>query len=401
MALKNKKEVQSKVSDDSNNISVQNSQNAFKEDNSDNESKDVKQVKDELKREEILSNFNGWLSVVTFGLLILTIFSVYIYGSSVRAKNKISFADLHSDVSQLQNKIENIGENSNVTSLSIQNASNLIHELEEKINEIEKNQISYQSKTDVAIANLKPNVVEAPLQPLDLEKYALTEAHYLIKMSFRKMYLEKDVSAAVMLLSEAKDILLRADEPNFLRLLKSISNDMVSLSKIENVDSEALILRLYALEENIKNIPVLSYKMNFNENVNSDIEQEISDNVDDWKQNAINSLTNFANKLIIVKKVNNDLERVFLDKEQINVLQDKIVLYLLQAQQAVYSQQQTVFEQSLSKVNELVETYFDKDDSVAEQVLGEINDLKSQNILFIGLQKYESLNVIQEYLMNK
>lgn len=365
--------------------------------------RDVRKVKDELKREKIFNSFNGWLSIITFGLLILSIFSVYIYGTSVRAKNKMSFSELHHDVEQIQEKIQGLGENSNISALSLQNASNQMHDLEEKINTLEKEQIAYKSKIDLSIANLQPKVLEPKVEPLDLEKYALTEAHYLTKMSFRKMYLEKDVPTAISLLKDANAVLAKADEPNFLRLQKSINNDISRLNKLELVDSEGIILRLSALEENIKSLPVLGYKINFNEvaNPTDQPEAEITNNIDDWKENVTSNAFNFLERLVVVRKNDENLERVFLSKDQIKILQDKISMYLLQAQMSVYSQQQTVYEQSLNKVAELLNEYFDKEDSTTEHALIEINDLKSLNVLFIGLQQYESLEAIQKYLLGK
>ena len=364
--------------------------------------RDVRKVKDELKREKVFNSFNGWLSIITFGLLILAIFSVYIYGTSVNARNKIKFADLRADVEQSQERIQNLGENVKISALGLQNATNQIHELDDKINNIEKGQIENQSKIDIAIANLKSSSSEPKVEPLDLEKYALTEAHYLIKMSFRKMYLEKDISTAIALLKDANDVLARVDEPNFLRIQKSINNDIIRLSKLEISDSEEIILRLCAMDENIKSLPVLGYKVNFNESADSEeTPNQVSENIEDWKENVWSNTVNFLGKLVVVKKKDENVDRVFLTKDQITILQNKISMFLLQAQLAVYAQQQTVYEQSLNKVSELVNGYFDKEDTSTEHALIEIKDLKSLNVLFIGLQQYESLDVIQQYLMRK
>ena len=286
----------------------------------------------------------------------------------------------------------------------MRNATNQIHELEEKINSVEKEQIAYKSKIDIALANLKSNAVEPKVEPLDFEKYALTEAHYLIKMSFRKMYLEKDIPTAIALLKDANNVLARVDEPNFLRIQQSINNDIIKLNKIETVESEGLILRLSALDENIKTLPVLGYKVNFGDIASSEenaADSEVTENIDDWKENVLSNASNFLGKLVVVRKKDDNVDRLFLTKDQITILQDKISMFLLQAQLAVYAQQQTVYEQSLNKVSDLINGYFDKEDSTTEHALIEINELKSMNVLFIGLQQYESLDVIQRYLMSK
>ena len=366
--------------------------------------RDVRKVKDELKREKMFNSFNGWLSIITFGLLVLAIFSVYIYGTSVSAKNKMKFSELRADGAQIQEKVQSLGESFHVASLGLRNATNQIHELEEKINSVEKEQIAYKSKIDIALANLKSNTVEPKVEPLDFEKYALTEAHYLIKMSFRKMYLEKDIPTAIALLKDANNVLARVDEPNFLRIQQSINNDIIKLNKIETVESEGLILRLSALDENIKTLPVLGYKVNFGDVASSEenaADSEVTENIDDWKENVLSNASNFLGKLVVVRKNDDNVDRLFLTKDQIIILQDKISMFLLQAQLAVYAQQQTVYEQSLNKVSDLINGYFDKEDSTTEHALIEINELKSMNVLFIGLQQYESLDVIQRYLMSK
>ena len=70
--------------------------------------RDVRKVKDELKREKMFNSFNGWLSIITFGLLVLAIFSVYIYGTSVSAKNKMKFSELRADGAQMQEKVQSL-----------------------------------------------------------------------------------------------------------------------------------------------------------------------------------------------------------------------------------------------------------------------------------------------------
>lgn len=84
----------------------------------------VNQVEKELKKEKAFNNFNGWLSIVTFGLLILVVLGDYIYESSSNARNKTRLSDIRSNVIRLEDRVQSLYDADNVTSITLQNTVN-------------------------------------------------------------------------------------------------------------------------------------------------------------------------------------------------------------------------------------------------------------------------------------
>ncbi len=364
----------------------------------------VNKVESELKKEKAFNNFNGWLSIVTFGLLILVILGDYIYESSSHARNKTRLNDIRSNIVRLEDKVQSLNDADNVTSITLQNTVNHAQDVEEKMHDLEKQLAAAKAVLDEIKANkdIKPSAQpEVKLIKVgeDPDKLLRNEALYLVKLSYRKMYLEHDIQTSISLLKEADDALADLSDPQVIQIRKAISSDINSLSNLEIVDSESLVIRISALEENIKNLPILGYKLNFSDvaEKNEQKEQEVSDDISDWKKNLSGSLSNFFGKLVIIKKNNDNVTR-FLNKDEIAILQDKLTIALLEAQMAVYSQQQMSYELNLRKAYDLVNEYFDREDTATEQALNEIRELQSNSVIFIGVQKYESLNLLSEYL---
>ncbi len=365
--------------------------------------RDVNKVKDELKKERQFNSYNSWLSVINFALLILLIMGIYIYESSYNAKNKTRMYDLKTRILRVEDRIQSLSEANKVSDISIQNLATQTQDQDAKLAVLDKQIVRIQSKFDATVAhiqNASPSVKAEPeIKVTHPTELLLNEANYLIKLSYRKMYLEHDVATSISLLRDADVVLNQVDDPQIIPVRRGIATDIAKLSNLEPVDSETLVIRLSALEENLKNLPVLGYKVNFNasENNSSNIpDGNVSEDISDWKDNLANSMGKFFGSLMVIKK-NTSKNHQFLSADEVAILQDKISLTLMQAQLAVYAQQQTSYEQNLSKVASLIEEYYDLEDSSTEQMLNEINSLQSQNVIFIGVQQFDSLNLLREF----
>ncbi len=364
--------------------------------------RDVSKVRDELKRERQFNSYVSWLAVINFALLVLLIMGIYIYESSNNAKIKTRMFDIRTGVQRTEDRLQSLSEFSKADSIRIQNLANQVQEEEDRILALDKQLGRIQSRVDTALEQISsaPAPEQKPAIKLtDPETLLLNEAHYLLKQAYRKVYLEHDVAVAVTLLRDADQVLAEVDDPNIIAVRKGVATDITKLSSLEPVDSETLVIRLSAMEENIKNLPVLGYKVNFNgTGGGDDISEpaEVTDNIADWKDNLFNSMNSFFGSLMVIKK-NTSGHHQFLSADEVAILQDKITLILMQAQLAVYSQQQTAYEQNLIRAAALIEEYCDKEDASTIQVLNEINSLQSQSVIFIGVQQFESLNQLREF----
>lgn len=367
--------------------------------------RDVSKVKDELKRERLFNSYVSWLAVINFALLVMLIMGIYIYESSNNAKIKTRMFDIKTSVLRSEDRIQSLSESEKADAIRIQNIVNQIQELEDQVTALDKQTGKVQSRVDTALAQLSSAPAPAPEQKpavklTDPETLLLNEAHYLLKLAYRKVYLEHDAAVAVTLLRDADQVLSEIDDPNIIAVRRGVATDITKLSSLEPVDSETLVIRLAAMEENIRNLPVLGYKVSFrgDDGSGGDAQEpkEVTEDIADWRENLANSMNSFFGSLMVIKK-NTSGHHQFLSADEVAILQDKIALILMQAQLAVYSQQQTAYEQNLIRAAALIEEYCDREDASTIQVLNEISSLQSQSVIFIGVQQFESLNQLREF----
>ena len=365
-------------------------------------SRDVSKVRDELKREKLFNSYNSWLSVINFALLVMLIFGLYIYESSNNAKTKTRIYDTRAQVLRVEERVQSLSEADKVAAISIQNLATESQDLDERVSTLDRQLLRVQGKVDEAakrLENATPGEQKKEIRLTDPETLMLNEARYLIKLANRKMYLEHDTTVAVTLLRDADSILAEVDDPGIIPVRRGIASDITKLSGLEQVDTETLVIRLSALEENVKNLPVLNYKVNFDmksRQEESAAPQEVSEDISDWRDNLAGSMNRFFGSLMVIRK-NDTGNHHFLSADEVAILHDKIALILMQAQLAVYSQQQTAYEQNLAKAASLIEEYYDRDDAGTIQMLNELGSLQSQSVIFIGVQQFDSLNKLREF----
>lgn len=364
------------------------------------EEQEVVKVEKELKEEKIYNNFNGLLSIANLVLLICAVFAIVIYESSFSTKTKTRFIETRSDVNQLQDKVQTLLEGNNISDIKFNNSINQIQNLEEKINFLEKSLSNQQSKIDLSLAKFDKFSTEPKFDRIDLsvgyQKLMLRDIQYLLKLAYRKVYLEKDISNSLNLLKEADNYLSTIDLPIALKIRKSVANEINMLNSLDVPDTEGIVLELIAIQENIYNLPKLGYNFSNNQNI-----EELSsrDSVKDWKNNLGIGLNDFFKKVIVIKKYDNK-ENYILTYDQIAVLDDKINILLLETQLAAYSQQQTIFEQNLEKIITLLKKYFDREDSMTDHVINELIEMKNKSVIFVEPTEFDSLKLITDYLSN-
>ncbi len=366
-------------------------------------SRDVNRVKDELRKEKQFNSYSSWLGVINFALLIMLILGIYIYESSFSARTKARLYDIKTGVLRLEDRVQSLGEADKVTAISIQNIASQAQEHDDRLAESDRKMVRIQGRVDALAGKLdsfQPAEERKVVKVMPPEKLLINEVRYLLKLSYRKMYLEHDISVAVSLLRDADLLLAEMDDPEILPVRKGIAADISKLSALEPVDSESLVIRIAALEENVRSMPVLGYKVNFapaRDEAGQEDGGEVSDDISDWKDNLAGSMNRFFGSLMVIKK-NEGGRHQFLSADEVAILQDKITLILMQAQLAVYSQQQTSYEQNLAKAASLVEEFCDREDFTTVQVLNEIHALQSQSVIFIGIQQFDSLNALRDYV---
>ncbi|GAA4494817.1 uroporphyrinogen-III C-methyltransferase [Pseudaeromonas paramecii] len=204
--------------------------------------------------------------------------------------------------------------------------------------------------------------------------WLLAEADYLVRMAGRKLWLEHDVNAALLLLHEADGRIRDLNDPALLPVRKAFAADQASLQALPQLDKEGLVLRLSALIDNLDQLPIKG--MTPSAPTTAD-DTQLSDSLADWRDNLYKSWRSFADNFISIRRLDSDSEAL-LSPDQRWYLKANLRTQLLNAQQAVYREQSAVYEDSLQRVSQWLEQYFDGDDSSTQFMQSELQKLLAE-----------------------
>ena len=253
-----------------------------------------------------------------------------------------------------------------------QDQQQLASQLQQSDDQVSKMQQSEQLTAEqlkavqLAIASLKlrnPN------------EWMLAEAQYLVRMAGRKLVLEQDVSSSLALLSSADTRISELNDPSLLPLRKVIAEDIAALTALPQIDRDGLALQLATLTQSVDKLTLAG----FTKPPVAVAEGPVSSDAADWKQNIMRSWNAFIAKFISVRRQNNQVDAL-LAPETAWYLAENVKTKLLQAELAVYRQDQAKFVLSLSTAIDWITHYYDIKQPATTAMLASLNDLKAQHI---------------------
>ncbi|QEH09691.1 HemX protein [Histophilus somni] len=223
--------------------------------------------------------------------------------------------------------------------------------------------------------------------------WLLFETDYLLNNALRKIVLDNDVETAIALLKVADETLVKVNDPKVINIRQAINADLKQLLSVNNVDQNAIMQHLSQLANGIDELVVLN--VNFDEQENT----QLSDSLQDWKENVEKSAVSFLNHFIRVKPRHVNSKELLAPNQDI-YLRENIRLRLQIAIMAVPRQQNDLYKQSLEIVGSWIRSYFDTSTEVAQNFLKEIDELAEKSIYVDVPNQLKSLLLLDK-LLNK
>jgi uroporphyrin-3 C-methyltransferase len=144
------------------------------------------------------------------------------------------------------------------------------------------------------------------------------------------------------------------------------------------VDREGLTLKLAALSDQIELLPLSTVSM---PEAKSEPDQAVSTNPDEWESNLKKNWVKFTENFITIRRRDGAVEALLSPQQEI-FLRENLKTKLLQAQLAVYREQQALYDDSLDKAQRWLTQYFDTDNSATHYMQSELDKLKGEQIQF-------------------
>ncbi|MGY3859464.1 uroporphyrinogen-III C-methyltransferase [Aeromonas intestinalis] len=227
--------------------------------------------------------------------------------------------------------------------------------------------------------------------------WMLAESEYLVRMAGRKLWLEHDLISAITLLGNADERIKALNDPSLMPIRKALAEDIAKLKGMPRVDREGLTLKLAALSDQIELLPLSTVSM---PEAKAEADQAVSTNPDEWESNLKKNWVKFTENFITIRRRDGAVEALLSPQQEI-FLRENLKTKLLQAQLAVYREQQTLYTDSLDKAERWLTQYFDVDNSATQYMQSELDKLKGEQIQFDYPDQFKTQAMLEQVLTER
>ena len=227
--------------------------------------------------------------------------------------------------------------------------------------------------------------------------WMLAESEYLVRMAGRKLWLEHDIVSAITLLGNADERIKALNDPSLMPIRKALAEDIAQLKGMPRVDREGLTLKLAALSDQIELLPLSTVSM---PQAKAEPDQAVSANPDEWGSNLKKNWVKFTENFITIRRRDGAVEALLSPQQEI-FLRENLKTKLLQAQLAVYREQQALYTDSLEKAQRWLTQYFDTDNSATQYMQSELDKLKGEQIQFDYPDQFKTQAMLEQVLTER
>ena len=212
------------------------------------------------------------------------------------------------------------------------------------------------------------------LLEVDRRAWLGQEAIFLIRLAAQRLLIARDVAAAINLLTQADALLREAGEPTLEGVRADIARDRAALAALPKVDQVGLYARLSALIDQADQLQ-LAYEI--------PMASEVTDPVVSgwWDRAAAGwraALTTLSDHLVIRRR--SDEIAQLMTPEWASLARQNMRMLLEQAQIAMLSANQPLFETALQRAARFAELFADQDPDRVASIMADIQVMASENI---------------------
>ena len=212
------------------------------------------------------------------------------------------------------------------------------------------------------------------LLEVDRRAWLGQEAIFLIRLAAQRLLIARDVAAAINLLTQADALLRETGEPTLEGVRADIARDRAALAALPKVDQVGLYARLSALIDQADQLQ-LAYEI--------PMASEVTDPVVSgwWDRAAAGwraALTTLSDHLVIRRR--SDEIAQLMTPEWASLARQNMRMLLEQAQIAMLSANQPLFETALQRAARFAELFADQDPDRVASIMADIQVMASENI---------------------
>lgn len=225
--------------------------------------------------------------------------------------------------------------------------------------------------------------------------WLLHEAEYLVRVAARTLLLEHDTTAAIGLLKNADARLADLNDPTFLPARKLVHEDIKSLELMPVLQTDEIVLTLMAMNNQIAMLPLAMVEVGTETNIN----QELSSDINDWQANLSKTWQKFLDDFIRVRQRTGMIEPLVSPKQQQNLKQN-LKLKIQLALWAASERKGDIYQKSLVDIKQWFTEFFDIEEVNNQRFLQAITGLQKQRVSYEYPSELASLTAIRIALKN-
>lgn len=238
----------------------------------------------------------------------------------------------------------------------------------------------------------------ATISSNDVSAWLVSQADYLVKLAGRKLWSDQDVTTAAALLKSADASLADMNDPSVTSVRRALTQDISTLSSINQIDYDGIILKLNQLSNGVDNLRLAD---NDSDDAPMDSDGgELTSSLREWRQNLVKSWHNFMDDFITIRRRDNTAQPLLAPNQDV-YLRENIRSRLLIAAQAVPRHQDEIYKQSIDTVSSWVRAWYDTNDPATKAFLAQLDELSQQSINMNLPDSLESQPLIDKLMQTR
>ena len=243
-----------------------------------------------------------------------------------------------------------------------------------------------------------------------LPQWELAEAEYLLRLASQRLAMEQASESAVALLKAADIIIRDSEQVGTYGIRRAIAADLAALSLVPSVDVEGVYASLAALSSLAAQLTFIPPQSDLTLvpkivpiNAQSTA-MPASVNTNDWAQSMWQGVKHVGanvwgelRQLVKVQSRTQEDQQLLTPAAEL-LVRMRIEMALSQTQVALLRRQQTIYDQSLVSVKQLLGQYYRSSDLVSQAILTQIEILEKVKVLVNMPNINGSLTALQAFI---
>ena len=213
------------------------------------------------------------------------------------------------------------------------------------------------------------------LLAVDRRAWLGQEAIFLTRLAGQRLLVARDVDAALSLLGQADELLRDTGEPRFESARLAIARDRAALAAVPSVDQVDLYARLSAIIDQVDQLQLEFGKHETKDTPGTVPERSWWDQASAGWRAALAALSNH----LIIRRRSDEFAQL-MTPEWAALARQNARMLLEQAQIAMLSANQELFEQSLGRATEFVTLFVEQDPERVTSLVEGIESLRGEDI---------------------